>query len=197
MMVTMFLVGRISHAVDLRILVAGGLAICAASLWMMTGWSLEMDWRPVVLSGFVQGLGLGFVFVPLNILSFATLPAELRTEAAGLLALVRNLGSSIGIAVMAALLSRNMQVSHADMVQHLTFQSMDMDPALITALDRFGTTALAMLNAEAGRQAAMIAYLDDFKVMMIATLCAIPLVLLLRKPRTDISKEDDVHMVME
>ncbi|QUT07971.1 DHA2 family efflux MFS transporter permease subunit [Sphingobium phenoxybenzoativorans] len=181
-LITMFLVGRISHFVDLRLMVFVGFVICAGSLWMMTGWSLEMDWVPVVESGFVQGLGLGLIFVPLNILSFATLHPAYRTDGASLLNLSRNIGSSIGIALMAALLTRNTQISHADLAQHATFESLPLDPAMSGILGATGDSAMAMLNGEVTRQAAMIAYLDDFKLMTIATLLVLPLILLLKRP---------------
>src|SRR3546814_5996771 len=86
----------------------------------MTGWSLEMDWHPVVWTGLLQGVGLGLVFVPLNVMSFATLPSEYRTDGAGLLSLSRNIGASLGISVVSFLLARNIQISHADLAGHIT-----------------------------------------------------------------------------
>jgi MFS transporter, DHA2 family, multidrug resistance protein len=181
-LLTMFIVARISHLIDLRLMVLAGYTMCAVSLWMMTGWSLNMDKWPVVGSGFVQGLGLGMVFVPLNILSFATLPAIYRTDAASLLNLSRNIGSSVGVAMTAALLTRNTQISRADMAQHATFERLPIDPAMSGILGNAGDAAMAMLNGEITRQAAMIAYIDDFKLMMIATLMVLPLTLLLKRP---------------
>jgi DHA2 family multidrug resistance protein len=195
-LITMFLVGRISHYVDLRLMVFVGFVICAGSLWMMTGWSLEMDWVPVVQSGFVQGLGLGLIFVPLNILSFATLPSAYRTDGASMLNLSRNIGSSIGIALMAAMLTRNTQISHADLAQHATFESLPVDPAMSGMLGMTGDSAMAMLNGEITRQAAMIAYLDDFKLMTIATLLVLPLILLLKRP-TPRKPGDELPVIAE
>lgn len=194
-LIAMGIAGRITTLVDPRLLVGLGFAIMAGSLWMMTGWSLEMDWRPIVFTGFIQGLGLGLLFVPLNVLSFATLPGQYRTDAASLLNLSRNLGSSVGIAIVTALLARNLQVSHADIAATVTPYNLPVDPGMASALGAPGDMAMTALDATVNRQAAMIAYLDDFHMMMFVALAAIPLLLLLRKPAR---KADDLpHMAME
>lgn len=167
---------------DLRLLVLTGLSITAFSLWQMAGWSLETDATPLILSGFTQGLGIGIVFLPVNVMSFATLPPALRTDGTALFNLSRNLGSSIGVAIAISQLSRNMQISHADLAQHITPTAIGIDPLAVQALGSVGDAALAMINGEVSRQAAMIAYLDDFKLMMFACLLTLPLILLLRPP---------------
>lgn len=182
-LITMAIAGRIMGLTDTRLIVGSGFLITAASLWMMTGWSLNMDWRPVVLSGFIQGLGLGLIFVPLNVLSFATLPPQYRTDGASLFNLARNIGSSIGITVVTALLARNIQVSHADLAAKITPYNLAIDPGLTSAIGAPGDTIMAGLDAMVNRQAAMIAYLNDFKFMMIATVITLPLLLLIRKPQ--------------
>lgn len=182
MMLTIAITGRVLKLVDARLLVLVGFLIIAFSLHMMTGWTLEMDWRPVVTSGLVQGMGIGFVFVPLNILAFSALPAEYRTDAASLFNLARNLGSSVGVALVSALLARNIQVSHADLAAHVTPYTLPMDPTLLQAMGVSGTGALAMMDDIINRQASMIAYLDDFHLVMLSTICVLPLLLLLRKP---------------
>ena len=82
-MISMIVVGRLVGRVDARLLILAGLSLTAFSLWQMTGFSPTMDWRPLVVSGVVQGLGLGLVFVPLSTLAFATLEPRFRTDAAG------------------------------------------------------------------------------------------------------------------
>lgn len=187
--------GRLVTRFDSRLFVAFGFSVMALSLWLMTGWSLDMDWHPVVLSGFIQGLGLGCIFVPLNLLSFATLPAHYRTDAASLLNLGRSIGSSIGIAITSALLARNIQVSHQDLSAHVTPYNLPADPALLGMTGSGGDSVMMMVDSIVNQQAAMIAYLDDFKLMALATALVLPLVLLLRPPqRTD---DDTPHMVME
>jgi DHA2 family multidrug resistance protein len=182
-LISMIVVGRLVGRVDARVLIFVGLALMAVSLWQMSGFSLEMDRRPIIVSGVIQGFSLGFLFVPLNALAFGTLDARFRTTAASLLNLARNVGGSIGISVVSVLLARNLQISHADLAAHVTPASLPpVDPA-IGAAQPLTAAAAAMLDAEVNRQALMIAYIDDFHLMMIVTLAAIPLLLLLRKAR--------------
>ena len=148
----------------------------------MTGFSPQMDDTPIIVSGVIQGLGLGLVFVPLSTVAFATLEPRFRTDAAALFSLVRNIGSSIGISIVTVLLTRNLQVNHAELTSRLT----PFDPNLIAASPAAAhgdPAALSQLDALVNQQSLMIAYVNDFKLMMIVTLCAIPLALLLRKPR--------------
>ncbi|MGQ9368685.1 DHA2 family efflux MFS transporter permease subunit [Azospirillum sp. ST 5-10] len=181
-MISMLLVGRLVRRVDARLLILTGLGLTAWSLHAMTGFSLEMDYWPVVISGVVQGLGLGLVFVPLSTIAFATLSARDRTDAASLFSLVRNLGSSVGISVVSTLLAQNTQLNHAELAEHVTAANPSLDPYLSALASAGPTQALAAVNAEVTRQAAMIAYVDDFLLMMIVTLAAVPLLLVLRSP---------------
>jgi DHA2 family multidrug resistance protein len=170
--------------VDARWLVSFGFLVGAWSLYQMTGWSLDVDRYHIVLSGFIQGLGIGLVFIPLQGMAFATLPPRLRTDGSSLLNLARNVGSSLGISIMITLLTRNTQVSHSDLAGHIT-------PAMVEVLDlstldrfgQYGGAALRMIDAMVTRQAAMIAYLDDFYLMMWMSLASVPLVLIMRKSR--------------
>ena len=163
----------------------------------MAAWSLDMDWRPIVWSGLLQGFGLGLTFVPLNVIAFGTLPPEYRTEAASLLNLRRNLGASLGIAAVTALLARNMQVSHADLAAHVTQFNLPIDPNMALRMGQAGDLVMTAINGEITRQAAMIAYLDDFYAMMWATIAIIPLILLLRNPKRAIGDEEDLPFVVE
>ncbi len=177
-MISMLVVGQLVRRVDARLLILGGILLTSWSLWSMTGYTLVMDRTPILVSGFLQGLGLGLVFVPLSTIAFATLAPALRTDAASLFSLIRNLGSSVGISVVMSLLSQNMQVNHASLAEHVTPFRLMTDQ-----LDTAAPQALVMLNAEVTRQATMIAYLDDFTLMMYVTLMVIPLLLLLRPPK--------------
>jgi DHA2 family multidrug resistance protein len=178
----MLMAGRLVGKVDARLLVFSGIALMGFSLWQMSGFSLQMDSRPIIVSGVVQGLGLGLIFVPLQALAFGTLDPRHRTTAASLLNLSRNLGGSIGISMVTVMLARNIQVSHSDLASQVTPSSMPpMEPSLMSQLGGAGDSALALLNAEINRQAAMVAYIDDFYLMMLVTAAALPLVLLLKK----------------
>ena len=181
-LVSMILVGRLVERVDARLLVLTGLGLMALSLHQMSGFSLQMDSRPVIVSGVVQGLALGLIFVPLNTIAFATLAPRFRTSAAALFNLSRSIGGSIGISIMTVLLARNLQVSHSDLAAHVTRSTLpQIDPSLTAQAGPVGNLALAVADAEINRQALMIAYIDDFHLMMIIALCAAPLLLLLRK----------------
>ena len=172
----------VRRGVDPRLLVVTGFVLATVSFWQMAGWSLGVDEFHIVVSGFVQGLGMGLVFIPLNTVAFATLAPFLRTEGSSLLNLFRSLGASVGISITTALLARNVQQSHSDLSSHVTSAVTDLID--VAALDRFqqlGTTALSMVDAEVNRQAAMIAYIDNFHLMMLLSVAAVPLALFLRK----------------
>ena len=168
--------------VDPRLTVALGFLISAWSLYDMAHWSLAVDARHVVMTGLVQGLGIGLVFMPLNFTAFATLPPHLRTDGSSLLNLARNVGSSVGISVVTVFYARNLQTAHEELGAHVTAASGSVVD--FSTLDRFqtvGEAGLRLLDAEVNRQAAMIAYIDDFWLMMWMTLATVPLVLLMRK----------------
>jgi DHA2 family multidrug resistance protein len=168
---------------DPRILVATGFTLAALSLWEMSSWSLQVDYAHVAISGFLQGIGMGLVFIPLNASAFATLSPAMRTDGSSLLNLSRSIGSSIGISVVTALLARNLQVSNADLGAHVNASLTDVVD--FSTIDRFqtaGEAVLRMVDLEVNRQAAMIAYVDDFYLMMWLSFAAVPLVALMRKP---------------
>jgi DHA2 family multidrug resistance protein len=170
------------RGLDARPVVASGFLICALSLWQMAHWSLAVDARHVIASGLIQGLGMGLVFIPLQASAFATLSPTLRTDGSSLLNLFRSLGASAGISWMTVLLARNIQTAHADLGSHVTAATTSIID--FSATDRFqvlGDAAAILLDAEVNRQAAMIAYVDDFWLMMWITLAAAPLALLMRK----------------
>ena len=171
--------------VDARWMVSIGFLIGAWSLHMMTGWSLGVDRYNVILSGLIQGLGIGFVFIPLQATAFATLSPHLRTDGSSLLNLTRSVGSSIGISVMMTLLTRNTQASHSQLAGHVTPEVTGaFDLSSLDRLQQYGEAALRVIDAEVTRQAAMIAYIDDYWLMMWLSLASVPLVLLMRRSPT-------------
>jgi DHA2 family multidrug resistance protein len=177
----MFIVGRLMGKVDIRLIIGTGFALAAVSSWQMTGFDLQMDSAMVVWSGLLQGLGTGFVYVPLAAATFATLTPALRNEGTAIFSLTRNLGSSIGISVVNTLLTRNTQIMHATLGEHVTRYSPVLRARLPGGSPSLHT--LAGLNASVTEQAAMIAYNNNFQLMMVLSLAAIPLVFLLRKGR--------------
>src|SRR6478672_6431893 len=175
--------GRLAGKIDARVLVGIGVCLMGISLYMMTGFAIEQPSRPVIMSGVVQGLGLGLIFVPLQSLAFETLSARMRTTAAALLNLSRNIGGSIGISVVSTQLVRMTQVSHADLARNITEQTIPtLDPSLLqTVFPVAGPAALAYINMMINKQALFIAYLDDFKLMMMVTFAVLPLLLLMKR----------------
>jgi len=179
---SMLIAGRLTGKMDARILVGLGVVFMGLSLHMMTGFAIDQPSRPVIMSGVVQGLGLGLIFVPLQSLAFETLAVKARTTAAALLNLSRNIGGSIGISVVSTELVRLTQVSHADLAAHVTQRNIpSLNPALLENLGRYGNVALAYVNGEITRQALFIAYLDDFKMMMIITFAVLPLLFFMKR----------------
>jgi DHA2 family multidrug resistance protein len=169
---------------DPRVPIGLGLAIVAYSLYDMTAWTTVMGSREFIVAGFVQGLGMGLVFMPLNSLAFATMPPQYRTEGSSLMNLARNIGASAGISAVTALLARNVQTNHQEIGGTITsYNQAAVDPSIASLFGDSGQAMLSVLNAEVNRQAAMIAYLDDFKLIMILNLVVIPLLLLMRRPR--------------
>jgi len=181
-MVSMFVVGRLMGKLDTRLLLMIGLALTAWAMYDMTGWTPDVSEGTIAWVGFVQGAGLGFLFVPLTTVTFATLPAEARAEATGLYNLSRNVGSSVGISVVSYLLTRNDQINHELIGAHVTATNRAFDSAAVQhMLSPVTASGRAALDQLIQFQAAIISYIDDFKLMMLMSLAAIPLVLLLRK----------------
>ena len=150
----------------------------------MTAFTPDVSQWTLVRTGILQGMGLGFMFVPLSTITFATLTPEFRTQGTALYSLFRNIGSSIGISFVTFLLTRNTQVMHAALAEHVTPYNDALKQPAVAQIWNLGTAAGRMaLNAEITRQATIIAYADDFKLMMIVALAAMPLVFLLRKAR--------------
>ena len=182
-MVAMFVVARLIGRVDIRLVIVTGLLVTAVALWEMTGFSLYMGMSPIIVTGVLQGFGLGFVFTPLSTVTFSTLPRQLLTQGTAIFSLMRNIGGSVGIAIVEALLAENTQVVHSRLIEHLRPDNPLAQAQLATPYSLTIPSGIAALNAMATRQAAMVAYIDNFKLMMIMVIAGLPLVLLLRRPR--------------
>jgi MFS transporter, DHA2 family, multidrug resistance protein len=182
-MTCMFIVGRLIGRVDTRWLLTLGLGLTAWAMWVMTGWTPDVSQWTIVSVGFIQGAGLGFLFVPLTTVAFSTLPAAMRGEGTGLYNLSRNIGSSVGISVVTALITENTQINHASIAAYVTpFNNAFHMPAAMHALNPLTAAGRAALDGLINLQALIIAYTDDFKLLMILSLVVMPLVLVLRKP---------------
>jgi DHA2 family multidrug resistance protein len=182
-MAAMLLVGRLIGRVDTRLLLGLGLSLTAWAFYAMTGWTPDVSQSTIVWVGVIQGVGLGFLFVPLSTATLSTLPAEQRTEGAGLYSLSRNIGSSVGISVVNALLTRNTQVNHADIAKSVTAVNRVFEEPMIARFWNPATAAgRAALDSVVTRQAQIIGYIDDYKLLMIVTLAVTPLLLFFSRP---------------
>lgn len=175
--------GNLSKRMDGRYPIFAGMLVVAYSLKLQTDFNLGMDSWLLILSGLLQGFGAGMAMTVLSYAAMSTAPANMRTEAAAVFSLMRAVGGSITIAIFSALLARNAQVNHAEIGERFDGRTMSgMMSLLVPGMD--GTEAVArMADAEVSRQAMMIAYVDDFWVMMWMILLMTPLVLLLRPIR--------------
>src|SRR5260370_3665239 len=182
-MVAMFLVARLVGRIDTRLIILTGLGMTVVSMWQMTGFSLQMGPGPIITSGVLQGFGLGFVFTPLSIVTFSTLPRHIMTQGTAIFSLMRNIGGSIGISIVVALLAENTQTVHSRLIENLRPDNpLARAPVLGPNFSLTTEARIAPLNAQATRHAAMPPSLPDFKLLMIIILIAAPLLLLLRKP---------------
>jgi MFS transporter, DHA2 family, multidrug resistance protein len=182
-MASMLIVGRLVGRLDTRILLAMGLGLTAWSFYQMTGWTPNVSQSTIIGVGLVQGAGLGFLFVPLSAATLSTLPTESRTEGAGLYNLSRNIGSSIGISVVNTLLVQNTQVNHATIVPNVSAINRGFEhPMIAQAWNPITAAGRAALDALVTQQAQIIAYIDDYKFLMIATLAVLPLLMVFRNP---------------
>lgn len=172
-LVAMMMVGRLLSVVEARYIVLAGLSLAAFTLHLMAGFTDQTSSDTIVAAGVLQGFGLGLVFVPLNAVAFATLPARLRTEGAAMLTLLRNIGSSVGISIVIAQLTQGTIQAHARLVESVTPFSG------AAPLDMTSDTGRALLETLVTQQAAIIAYADDFRLLEWLVAATIPLVVLL------------------
>jgi DHA2 family multidrug resistance protein len=178
---TIMLTGRLSTRVDARYLVGAGLVLVAGSFWMMTGWTPDVSEHDIIIAIIVQGAGLGLVFTPLQVLAFATLEPSLRTEGASLFSLLRNIGAAIGVSVTSSLLAHNAQALHEIIGASVNpfNRALQALVPMHSLIDPATARGAAVLDQMINHQAQIIAYVDDYVLMIITTLPAMLLLLLL------------------
>ncbi|MDD5249075.1 MAG: DHA2 family efflux MFS transporter permease subunit [Rhodocyclaceae bacterium] len=181
-LIAMITVGRLSRRVDARHMIFVGFVLTTLSLWEMTHFTADVGGWDIVRTGITQGLGIGLTYVPLTTISFSTLATHFRNEGTALFNLMRNIGSSIGISVVMTYLAQRTQANHAAFAGYINPFRPAFATATAGAYHLASPQGLAAINAEVTRQAATLAYLQDFRLMMFLTLAAIPMIVLLRAP---------------
>ncbi len=184
-MAAMLLAGRLSNKVDPRLLMLLGYILLALSIIMLEGWTPAVSESYMIETIIIQGAGLGFVFIPLQVVAFYTLKPALRTQGTSILSLMRNIGSAIGISITSALLDHQTHYEHAVLTQFITpFARPLQAGGTVTRLLAPGTAGGAsLLNSIIDTQAQIIAYVDDYKLLLLTTLPAVLCLLLMRRPR--------------
>src|SRR5207248_2213596 len=192
-MCMMPIVGILVSKVDTRILIAFGCVVCSLALFVMAGWNLGLDYRHAVEARMLQSFGLAFLFIPINVAAFAYVPKEKTNMGTGIINLARNIGASVGIAFVTTMLDRRIQFHTV----RLTERANELSAAYHNALQGIqlklvsaGSTAAhasaqayAMIYGTIERQAAMLAFLDDFKILGLVFFAVIPILLLMKKPK--------------
>ena len=182
LMLAALICGRVIGRASARLLVGFGFVVGAYVLYQMTLWTPAISEWGVISVGFTQGVSIGFLAIPINIIAFATLPATIRTEGTSIYSLMRNLGSAVGISITGALLESNTQVNHAIMAGDVNPFNRALQTGAAARLWNPDTVhGLAMLNQEVTRQARIIAYVDDFKLMLVLAIIVIPLLIFTRR----------------
>jgi MFS transporter, DHA2 family, multidrug resistance protein len=194
----MMIVGRLSGKIDPRLLVFLGLALASSTLYQMVGWTPQVSAMTMTVNSIGQGVGLGFVFVPLNTIAFATLGADVRTDGAALWTLIRNLGSSVGISLVIASLTSSMSRYHSQLAEFINPFSIGMKMPDVVGKMSMSGQGLAAIDGMVTQQAAVIAYSNAFLAMTFVSLAAFPLLALIRgAKRAAPSPQDAAHAVMD
>jgi DHA2 family multidrug resistance protein len=180
-MVSMMSAGWLLKHFGTRTLMTIGFGLMAVALYSMSRLTLQADGSLVMVSGFVQGVGTGLSFVPMSTITFATLAPRLRPQGTPIFSLLRNLGGSVGISLIQTLLTHRTVEAHARLVENINVYNPVLQ-ALPPEMGLQTPQGIALLAAEINRQAGMIGYVDDFRIMMAITLLALPLLLLMRPP---------------
>ena len=182
-MFAMLFAGRLTMKMDPRILMTAGAALLCWSMWDMTGWNPNISVGAVSWVTFVQGIGMGLVFVPMQLVAFATLSPQQRTDGAGLTNLMRNIGSAFGVSLTTTVLSNSIQTIHAQLAPYaspfnralgVNGPSMLMNPQI-----PFG---LANLNSLIEYRAQVQAYANDFLFMFLISLPVFAIIWMMKRP---------------
>ena len=188
-----FVVGAIAAHVDVRKLLIAGFLVGAATMFMLSGLNLNAGYWDIFWPQVIQGGAMACIFIPLSAAAMSHVAREKMGNATSIFNLMRNIGGSVGIAVMTTVLARRQQFHQSRLVEHIRpgqphvwallhqftrfFVLKGSDP--VTA-SRQAYTALFM---QVQQQAAMLSFVEAFKIMGMVFLLMVPLVLLLKDPK--------------
>jgi DHA2 family multidrug resistance protein len=198
--VAMMMVGRLMRYVEARTLIISGLSVTGLSLFYMTGWTDQTGVTEIVIISVFQGFGFGLVFVPLSTVAFLTLPNHLRTDGTSMLTLMRNVASSIGISIVIAQLTEGSRRAHAVLSEYVTpFNHAMQMPDVRALIDMSTDKGRAMADAMVNVQAQIIAFSHDYQLVMLFTLCVIPLTMMIGSTKAALRKQSAApeHAVIE
>jgi DHA2 family multidrug resistance protein len=198
--VAMMLVGRMMRYIEARTLIVSGLLLTATSLFYMTGWTDQTGVPEIVTISIIQGFGFGLVFVPLSTVAFLTLASHLRTDGTSMLTLMRNVASSIGISIVIAQLTEGSRRVHAVLVEHVNPFNHAMQMPDVAGMINMGTDkGRAMADAMVNAQAQIIAFSQDYQMVMLFILCTVPLAIMIGSTKASLRKQaaGPEHAVME
>jgi MFS transporter, DHA2 family, multidrug resistance protein len=192
-MCMMPVVGVLVSRVDSRLLIVFGCLVSASALFIMAGWNLQLDYGHAVRARMLQSFGLAFLFIPINVSAFAFVPRDKTNMGTGIINLARNVGASVGIATVTTLLDRHTQSHQARLMEKVNdysaayHTSMSGMQAKLVAAGSNVTHATAqaheMIYGTVQRQALMLAFLDNFKLLGSVFFAVIPVMLLMKKRR--------------
>ena len=181
---TGFLIMAFSNRIDPRIPVFLGFFLQAFSGFMIASFSINLTTFDVAWTSYVQGLGVGLIWVPLNVMAFSTLKSDYVPDGTAILHLIRNLGSSIFISVCITVALRSAKVTYAQLAEVVNPYNKLLDvPFLMGAWSLESSSGISKFSSEMARQSMMNGYLNAFYVFSFLAIGAIPLVLLIRMPR--------------
>ena len=198
--VAMMLVGRVMRYVEARTLIICGLSLTAGSLFQMTGWTDQTGVNEIVIVSIVQGFGFGLVFVPLSTVAFLTLPNHLRTDGTSMLTLMRNVASSIGISIVISQLTQGSRRVYAVLSEHVNpFNHAMQMPNVRGMIDMSTDAGRAMADAMVKVQAQIIAFSQDYQLVMIFILVSIPLTIMIGSTKATLRAQSAApdHAVIE
>jgi DHA2 family multidrug resistance protein len=171
--------------IDPRIGMAGGFALHALSGWWLSMIDLNVTDSVLAANGFIQGVAIGIIWVPMSFAAFRTLPPAYRAEAMGVFHLMRNIGSSFFISLSVAEIVRATGANFSRISENLSPYNRSLNLPWVAGSWSVETLPdVARLAREINRQAALIGYLNAFSMYMVASLIAIPLAIYLgRRPK--------------